>query len=480
MRPRLNIRQKIILGFLVPSVCLGVLTAFSYSNLLLIEKKTYSIEFIDDVENNILEFRRQEKNFLLYGERSSYDLAIREVDSTLAMLGQIGPFAFDDILTNKISTLHDAIVNYRARMVSMFDVASSGGKNLEAEIDRLRDTGKELVDQAQLISNMERTNILQINKHLRSQLLSSTIAVSILFAIIFYIVSTRILKPLKIIELTTMQIARGNFQPLVVRNANDEIRQVQEAFNRMVRELEKRQDQLVQAQKLSSIGTLSAGIAHQVNNPLNNISTSAQILRDVLGKSVDPFGVKMLDNIELETARARDIVRGLLEFARHTELSIRLVTLRDVVDNAARLVSSQVPPGVTVSVDIPMDIKLELDPQRMGEVLLNLFINAIQAIEKIPGFIRVYVASEHTESMVTLIIEDTGKGIHEDDIKHIFDPFFTRKEVGKGTGLGLSVAYGIIEEFKGRIRVESEPDVGTRFLIDLPMPCDHTEGGATA
>jgi len=252
---------------------------------------------------------------------------------------------------------------------------------------------------------------------------------------------------------------------------------VQEAFNRMVQELEKRQDQLVQAQKLSSIGTLSAGIAHQVNNPLNNISTSAQILRDVLKDGTDPFGMKMLDNIENETARARDIVRGLLEFARHTELSVRIVPLRDVVNKAVQLVSSQVPPGVTVNVDVQGDIELELDPQRMGEVLLNLILNAIQAIETLPGEISLYMGKEPPERMVTLVVEDTGKGIAENDLPHIFDPFFTRKEVGKGTGLGLSVAYGIIEEFKGRIRAESEVGVGTRFLIDLPLP-ERAEAGS--
>jgi len=362
-------------------------------------------------------------------------------------------------------------------MLTMYGVASSGGKTLEAEIDKLRDIGKDLVDLAQQISALERNNILNINKHLRSQLVFSIMGVSILFLIIFYIVSTRVLKPLKIIELTTMQIARGNFQPLEVRKANDEIRQVQEAFNRMVQELEKRQDQLVQAQKLSSIGTLSAGIAHQVNNPLNNISTSAQILRDVLKDGTDPFGMKMLDNIENETARARDIVRGLLEFARHTELSVRIVPLRDVVNKAVQLVSSQVPPGVTVNVDVQGDIELELDPQRMGEVLLNLILNAIQAIETLPGEISLYMGKEPPERMVTLVVEDTGKGIAENDLPHIFDPFFTRKEVGKGTGLGLSVAYGIIEEFKGRIRAESEVGVGTRFLIDLPLP-ERAEAGS--
>jgi len=221
---------------------------------------------------------------------------------------------------------------------------------------------------------------------------------------------------------------------------------------------------------MSSIGTLSAGIAHQVNNPLNNISTSAQILQGELSSSIDPFGKKLLDNIETETARARDIVRGLLEFARCADLSVRTVSLKNVVGNAVRLVSSQVPSGVTLEVDVPEDIYVHIDPQRMGEVLINLIINAIQAMKvNTSGFITITVLEEHAEESVTLVVTDSGRGISEADLPKVFDPFFTRKEVGEGTGLGLSVAYGIIEEFDGEIRVESTLGVGSRFYIDLPL-----------
>ncbi len=493
MVPRLNIRQKIILGLLVPSLCLGALTAVSYRNLQQIEEKTYSLEFIDDIENIILEFRRQEKNFLLYGEQESYALAIQEVDTSLGMLDRVEEYAFDPTQEMLIGMLRESIAEYRECMVRVFQTVRTGTAEADEQTELLRDIGKELVDQAQRISNRERRNILTINGTLRSQLLFTAVGVSFVFAIIFFVVSTRVLSPLRIIEQATTRIARGEFEPLEVRKTNDEIRQVQVAFNRMVTELERRQDQLVQAQKLSSIGTLSAGIAHQVNNPLNNISTSAQILRGELGNTADAFALRMLDNIDHETARARDIVRGLLEFARHTELSIQLVSLRAVVDAAVRLVSSQIPPGVCVTVDVPDHIRLYIDPQRMGEVLLNLILNAIQAIESLPGSIRLYTdaqthfpedyaggggragasASEIAAvppSRVTLVVEDTGKGIAPDDLPHIFDPFFTRKEVGQGTGLGLSVAYGIIEEFHGRIRAESVLGKGTRFCIDLPLP----------
>ena len=473
--PHLNIRQKIILGFLLPSLCLGALTAFSYSNLRLIEQKTDSVEFIDDIENLILEFRRQEKNFLLYGERESYTLAIEEVDKTAAMLERVDEFSKDGFFHGNLRRLKDGVARYREQMLRLHALVDNGDDGRE-HTEEVRDIGKNLVLLAQELSAIERANILRINTGLRSQLILSSMAVGLLFVAMFFIINSRILTPLKVIELTTAQIARGDFTPLRVGSGNDEIRQVLEGFNRMVSELEKRQDQLVQAQKLSSIGTLAAGIAHQVNNPLNNISTSAQILEDAMEDAfrtagcgeVDPMLRKMVGNVERETVRARDIVRGLLEFSRHTDFALRPVALRSVVDTAVQLVSSQVPPQVAVKVDVPEDIVLQLDSQRMGEVLLNLLINAIQAIETPPGEIRVS-ARPGPEGRVTLAVEDTGKGIAEEDLGSIFDPFFTRKEVGKGTGLGLSVAFGILERLGAKIRVESKLGEGSRFLMDFPV-----------
>lgn len=466
---KMNVRQRIIAGFLILSVCLGGQTWFSYEQLLLVEDKTYSVEFIDDVESSILNFRRQEKNYLLYGEESSYELTLSEIEHTLHLLGRHSELNFDPLMTDSIVDLNKTIILYRDSIVSMYDAANKQGHNLNGEIVKLREIGQELVAKAQSIATLERENILKINRQLRKQLLFSILTVTFLFLCTLYFISRRIISPLKVIEETTTKIAQGNFTTVEVSDMQDDIAQVQHAFNRMVTELEHRQAQLVQAQKMSSIGTLSAGIAHQVNNPLNNISTSAQILQTELKDSIEPFPQKLLDNIETETARARDIVRGLLEFARCTDLSLRTVALKNVVENAVQLVSSQIPSGVSVDVDVPENIFVRIDPQRMGEVLINLIINAIQAMKENPaGQIVLSVLNENSDAPVTLVVADTGKGISEEDLPKVFDPFFTSKEVGEGTGLGLSVAYGIIEEFDGEIRVESTLGVGSQFFIDLP------------
>ena len=176
---------------------------------------------------------------------------------------------------------------------------------------------------------------------------------------------------------------------------------------------------------------------------------------------------KMLTNVEQEVYRARDIVKGLLEFSRVREFSLKPVPLEDVVKRSIRLISSQVPPGIDLVDEVPGDLVLELDAQRMQEVFLNLLMNAIQAIKETPGEIRISARIADPEAVIT--IEDTGVGIPKEELDRVFDPFYTTKEVGVGTGLGLSIVYGIIEKHHGHIAVESTEGEGTRFIIRMPI-----------
>jgi signal transduction histidine kinase len=288
------------------------------------------------------------------------------------------------------------------------------------------------------------------------------------------LVSRKIIQPLSVIEKTTYRIAQGDFRPLPVLGTKDETQHVVEAFNRMVAELERRQDQLVQSKKMSSLGILTAGIAHQLNNPLNNISTSCQIVLEELGHGDQALLTKMLVNIEHEVQRARDIVKGLLEFSRVRDFALQQVPLREVVQRSVKLISSQVPPGVDIIEHIPEDLVLFIDPHRMQEVFLNLLMNAIQAVQEPPGEIRITARADQERRQAVITVEDNGVGIPAEELERIFDPFFTTKEVGMGTGLGLSIAYGVIEKHRGSIRAESTLGEGTRFIITLPLfPAAH-------
>jgi signal transduction histidine kinase len=197
----------------------------------------------------------------------------------------------------------------------------------------------------------------------------------------------------------------------------------------MIGELEKRQDQLLQAKKLSSLGTFTSGIAHELNNPLNNISTSCQILIEEFDKLDAEFSHRMLSNIEHEVRRARDIVRALLEFARAKEFCVMPTPRFRVVDRAVKLISSQVPPGIEISLDVPHDLLLEIDGQRMQQVFLNSIENALHSIEP-PGQITIKAGVDLAQKQALITVEDTGSGIQEAELGRVFDPFLQpRKSV---------------------------------------------------
>jgi len=464
---KINIRRKIVIGLLVVSLAMGTMAAVAYSNLQAMEGKVFLVEFADDLSNTILEIRRSEKNWLLFGGQLNLDENHAFTAKALAMLHGATPDITDRAVLRKLSLICQDLRQYQANLELLLGAVSHSERT--RDVEALREIGKRLVEQSNLLAKLERYDILSINMQLRRNLLYSVLILSLLAVTLFFFVTFKILVPLKVIEQTTTRIAEGNFEPLPVWDTNDEIQQLMGAFNRMVSELENRQDQLVQAKKLSSIGTLASGIAHQLNNPLNNISTSCQLLMEDDAER-DEFEARMLRNIEQETLRARDIVRGLLEFSREQVFTLARVPLKPVVDRSLALIASHVPPGISVRADVPADIELMMDAQRMQESLINLLINAAQAIEDPPGEVRVYTEPGRGDDRVNLVVEDTGKGIPEENLGRIFDPFFTTKGVGAGTGLGLFIVYSIVKKHGGRIRAESSPGMGTRFVMELPLP----------
>jgi signal transduction histidine kinase len=275
--------------------------------------------------------------------------------------------------------------------------------------------------------------------------------------------------PLKSIAQATQAITANTFAPFQVGKANDEIHNVFQAINNMSVELEKQQETIVEAKKLSSIGTLAAGTAHQLNNPLNNISTSCQIALDELKDDSGSVFIKgLLTDIEQEVQRASDTVKGLLEFSRAHQFTLKPVELREVTNKVLRLIAGEIPSGIAVEQMVPPDLILQLDSQKMTEALLNLVTNSMQAIDKFPGNVLISAQAYPEEGKVCLWVKDSGRGIEPEHLRKIFDPFFTTKSAREGTGLGLSVAYSIIKKHNGSISVESEIGRGTVFTISLP------------
>jgi PAS domain S-box-containing protein len=227
-------------------------------------------------------------------------------------------------------------------------------------------------------------------------------------------------------------------------------------------EMERR---LVQTDKLSSIGLLAAGVAHEVNTPLAVISTYAQMLaKQIAG---DAEKAPLLEKIAKQTFRASEIVNSLLNFSRTSTTEYAGVDLNKVLNETLTLIEHQLAKA-SIEVKLALDESLPRikgNPGKLQQVFLNLFLNARDAMES-GGVLA--VKSSASDGLVRVTVADTGSGIAPEHLARVFDPFFTTKAARRGTGLGLSVSYGIIKEHSGEIEVESQTGAGTRFHVTFP------------
>ena len=230
--------------------------------------------------------------------------------------------------------------------------------------------------------------------------------------------------------------------------------------------LKETQEKLVQTAKLASIGQLSAGVAHEINNPLSIILGFAETIPKLA--TLDPVLERPIETIQREALRCRRIVQNLLDFASQSQLSLVSLNLNEVIEHTLPLLEFQVSmQGVRIYQEYEPDLpRLMADRDQLQKVFVNLVLNAAQAMAE-GGALTVRTRS--SEGHIVIEFSDTGVGIPEENRDRIFDPFFSTKGVGRGTGLGLSVSYGIVEQHGGTISVQSEVGVGSTFTVTLPL-----------
>ncbi|KPL16896.1 MAG: hypothetical protein AMJ92_12375 [candidate division Zixibacteria bacterium SM23_81] len=319
----------------------------------------------------------------------------------------------------------------------------------------------------------------------------------ILLSIIAYFTTAKVVRPVRQLLFATEKVADGNLSHRLPIQSRDEMGQLAASFNRMTEELQKAtegyhmltrtledkvrekteelkatQDQLIQSEKLTSLGKLAAGIAHEINNPLTSILINSHLIAEKL-KSDDRFK----ENLELitdETARCSTIVKGLLEFSRQTQPEKRLTDVNKVVDKTLLLLRSEAL-AHKVRIHKALDSALPdimIDGNKIEQVFTNVILNALEAMPTGGDlFISSRILSE--DQLVAVSFRDSGCGISQENIGKIFDPFFTTKE-RTGTGLGLSVSYGIVQQHGGRIEVQSQMEKGT--TVTILLPANNTRG----
>jgi C4-dicarboxylate-specific signal transduction histidine kinase len=255
----------------------------------------------------------------------------------------------------------------------------------------------------------------------------------------------------------------------------DDLRETTAEIQRREQELRDKQEQLVQAGKLATLGELTTGVAHELNNPLNNIGL-------FMGNALDLIALGVADreriagelrNALQQVRKATEIISHLRTFGRVASVSREPVFVNQVIERALSLMHEQLRlREIEVELDLSAVPAVVMgNPIQLEQVLINLLTNARDALAESPRKI-ISIACEVREAVLALTFSDTGPGIPEGLERRIFDPFFTTKEVGKGTGLGLSITYGIIKEHGGTITVANRPGQGATFLIQLPLAAD--------
>jgi two-component system NtrC family sensor kinase len=244
---------------------------------------------------------------------------------------------------------------------------------------------------------------------------------------------------------------------------------------RMKEALEKTQIQLLQSEKMASLGKLAAGVAHQLNNPLGGITLFTKLVMEEY--EIEDKAREDLQRILKDAERCRDTVKELLEFARQTRQEMRPHDVNQALSRTLFLLENQ---AIFQNIEIEKDLAPALPPvpadiQQLNHMFMNIILNAVEAMEG-RGSLRLRTALSRERNQVIIEISDTGPGIPEDVVPRIFEPFFTTKEEGKGTGLGLSLVYGIVEDHGGHITAESKVGEGTTFIIELPLTQEEMGG----
>ncbi len=254
-----------------------------------------------------------------------------------------------------------------------------------------------------------------------------------------------------------------------------DLRETTAEMQRREQELRDKQEQLVQAGKLATLGELTTGVAHELNNPLNNTGLFVGNALDLIELGAADKGqiVRELRQAMQQVSKATQIISHLRTFGRAAPVSREPISLRPVIERALSLVQEQLRlHEIEVTLDLgPEEAVVVGNPIQLEQVFINLLTNARDAVVDSPCK-AIRISASVSSAAVEIAFVDTGHGIPSGLERRIFDPFFTTKEVGKGTGLGLSITYGIVKEHGGTISVESTPGEGATFLIQLPLPAD--------
>jgi two-component system NtrC family sensor kinase len=469
-RPSLTLRTRLTVGLLLWA---AVSLAITVVSILLIGRVTTKLEILGAVDRYTFEIqqaRRFEKNYFLY--RTNLFDALEQVRGARAILERETASMAAVIGHASVDSMRVRLGRYEELLAQLQPLGPVADAAALAPIEAgLRQYGAAMVEVAEDLATRERRSVDTMLRMSQRIALGSLAVLLVLMVSLAVFIARQMLAPLNRIVLATRRIAEGNLTPITPRRRyHDEFSELALAINYMMHELVRRQELLVRTHKLTAVGTLTAGVAHELNNPVNNIMLTAAALQEDYAELGDAERLEMVRDMVSESERARDIVRNLLDFARQSEVELAPLDVEEIIGETLQLAANQVK---LAKVKVRGEVEENLPPvhgdrHQLTQVFLNLVLNALDAMHG-GGTLTISVQKSDDRNFVEIAFADTGVGIPQQYLGSVFDPFFSSKKHAKGTGLGLSVSLGIVNQHGGSIRVASEVGKGTTFTVSLPI-----------
>jgi len=486
----ISIHRKITFAFSSLAVLVVGVAALAFLDLLFLERQVEQGITITNLETAIQDMRREEKNLFLYQDTNAGKEADKFAANALQEL-QASPQALAEVgNVLQVGQLHTTLQAYRSLLAKHLQQLPTDN-TLENSI---REQGHLASQLAETLTVQERTLLnTAISEAKWAQVLGVGI-LSVLLVLVGWLLDRSVISPMKRLMADLTPIAEGRFDRLDTRARSSEMASLREAFNRMLDELEARRRRLIQSEKLAALGVLVSGVAHELNNPLSNISSSNQLLLEELDTADHDTLREWARTIDSETERARRIVDALQDFGRRQEPHMETIHLADLLERTLLLLKGQLrKTNTTVENHIPLDLTLPGDPQRLQQVFINLLRNAAESGENLTLHIRANGCSQSgspfppaatvvgelgchlskRQPMIEISIDDNGSGIPAEILPRVFEPFYTTREPGQGMGLGLYIVQEIVQEHDGCIAIASQPAQGTRVVVRLPCGGHH-------
>jgi signal transduction histidine kinase len=474
------------MGFGFYILLAAVLGLFAYRELRTITSRLAIVETADDLTNSMLEVRRYEKNYLLYRDAGSSRDLKRYLGELRTGIDRLAGETSSEIPPATFAAIQAALAEYERTFDELALLPRAEGDVLE----RLRTTARDVQAHVEELSRRERTvieSVLQTSRR-SVRLLLVAIAAAILVGVA---VDARLFRsiagPIRNLEELTQKIAGGDLSGRIAIRGEDEFSSLARSFNRMQdrlhdtlttleltnETLRTNRAQLIEAEKFATLGRFSAGLAHEINNPLAIINEKAGLMKDYLALSPEfPERERftgLLDAIEENVARCGNITQRVLNYARTATVSAEAVDIACLLGEVLKsfeqqllakhlLLTSELPEGLPT---------VTTGPALLRQVLADIVKNRVDAAPT-GGLIRVAAAATDAGAL-RVSVWDNGPALPPEQLAHLFEPFSTEQEIGKDPGLGLWVSHGIMKKLGGEILVTSDRERGTEFVVAIPV-----------